>query len=163
MSSVRNCGELGVNLQKICSRLLANDELVKLLYYTDTDPFSQEPLSNQQKNALLNDLICVVPKVGARTDSRSVIAIYIPRAVGVSSNTEFRSVEVAIEVFVPLSQWIIKDTNFRPFAILGEIQKSLNHKSINGLGTIEGGDFELTAVTNEMSTYRQIFTIVEYE
>jgi hypothetical protein len=36
---VRNCGELGINLQKICSRLLANDDLLKLLYYTETDAF----------------------------------------------------------------------------------------------------------------------------
>lgn len=163
METIRNCGELGVNLQKICSRLMANDNLVKLLYYTDLDPLNQEALSEKQKNALFGDLICVVPKVGTRTDSRSVIAVYIPRAVGISSNTEFRSVEVAIEVFVPLSQWIIKDMNLRPFAILGEIQSSLNHKRINGLGTIEGGDFELISVTNEMATYRQTFSIIEYE
>ena len=36
--SVRNCGEIGVNLQKIVARLMANDNLVKLLYYTDKDP-----------------------------------------------------------------------------------------------------------------------------
>jgi hypothetical protein len=30
---VRNCAELGENLQKIVKRLLANDDLVKLLYY----------------------------------------------------------------------------------------------------------------------------------
>ena len=35
----RNCQELGINLQKICSRLMANDNLVKLLYYTEIDPF----------------------------------------------------------------------------------------------------------------------------
>ena len=31
--AVRNCGEMGENLQKIVSRLLANDNLVNLLYY----------------------------------------------------------------------------------------------------------------------------------
>jgi hypothetical protein len=34
----RNCQELGVNLQKICSRLMANDNLIKLLHYTDINP-----------------------------------------------------------------------------------------------------------------------------
>ena len=30
--SVRNCAEIGINLQKIVKRLLANDKLVNLLY-----------------------------------------------------------------------------------------------------------------------------------
>jgi len=34
----RNCQELGINLQKIHSRLVANDDLIKLLYYTETNP-----------------------------------------------------------------------------------------------------------------------------
>jgi hypothetical protein len=37
--SVRNCAELGENIQKIVKRLIANDDLVKLLYYESDDPF----------------------------------------------------------------------------------------------------------------------------
>ena len=159
----RNCQELGLNLQKICSRLLANDHLVNLLYYTDLDPLSQMNLSEEQKKKLLNDLLLVVPRVGTREDSRSVIAIYIPKATPVSDNKEFKSVIIAIDVFVPLTQWIIKDSNLRPFAIMGEIQSSLNGKTVNGLGKIQGGGFELTSLTDEMSVYRQVFTITEYE
>jgi hypothetical protein len=64
---------------------------------------------------------------------------------------------------VPLSSWIIKDTNLRPFAILGEIEKSLEGKKINGLGQIEGGDFDLSFLTKEMSCYEQTFWITTYE
>jgi hypothetical protein len=46
---------------------------------------------------------------------------------------------------------------------MGEIQNSLNGKTVNGLGKIQGGDFELTLLTDEMSGYRQIFMITEYE
>jgi hypothetical protein len=37
---VRNCEEIGINLQKIVTRLMANDDLVNLLYYTDKDPLN---------------------------------------------------------------------------------------------------------------------------
>jgi hypothetical protein len=37
----RNYQELGLNLQKIVNRLIANDDLINLLYYTDIDPFCQ--------------------------------------------------------------------------------------------------------------------------
>jgi hypothetical protein len=42
MMAVRNCAELGKNLHKIIERLLANDNLVNLLYYTDSDPLNTE-------------------------------------------------------------------------------------------------------------------------
>lgn len=159
----RNCQELGVNLQKICSRLMANDNLIKLLHYTDINPLEQANLTEEQKKTLFNDLICVVPKVGTREDSRSVIAIYIPKASSLSGNREFKNVVIAVDVFVPLTQWIIKDSNLRPFAIMGEIQNSLNDKTVNGLGKIQGGDFDLVTLTDEMSAYRQIFSITEYD
>ena len=161
--AVRNCQELGINLQKICSRLLANEDLLKLLYYTDIDALDQATLGENEKKGIFNDLICIVPKVGTREDNKSVIAIYVPNVSGVVGNSEFREVTITIDVFVPLTQWIIKDSNLRPFAIMGEIQKSLNGKIINGLGQIKGGNFDLFLLTNEMSGYRQVFTITEYE
>ena len=161
--AARNCSELGINLQKVCSRLLANDNLVKLLNYTDLDPLSQPALTDKEKQAIFNDLICIIPRVGTREDSRSVIAVYVPKAQGLSANSEFKNVVIAIDVFVPLTQWIIKDSNLRPFAIMGEIQNSLRGKTVNGLGKIEGGDFDLTLLTDEMSGYRMIFNITEYE
>ena len=159
----RNCQELGINLQKICSRLLANDNLIKLLYYVDLDPLDKAALTAEQKQKIFNDLVCIIPKVGTRTDSKSVIAVYVPKAAGLSGNSEYKTVTIAIDVFVPMTQWIIKDSNLRPFAIMGEIQNALNGKTINGLGKIKGGDFELVLLTDEMSGYRQIFTITEYE
>ena len=46
---VKNCGELGVNLQKIVSRLMANDYLVNLLYFEDKDPINHLPLTAEEK------------------------------------------------------------------------------------------------------------------
>lgn len=161
---VRNCAEIGENLQKIVARLMANDDLVNLLYYTDKDPLSQPHLSDKEKKEqIFEQLIKIVPSVTEREDARSVVAIRVTGGSKLSSNTEFKRVKISIEVFVPLSSWIFKNTNLRPFAILGEIQKSLEGKKINGLGQIEGGDFDLSFLTKEMSAYEQVFWITSYE
>ena len=47
--SIRNCGELGLNLQKIISRLMANDNLVNLLYFEDKDPLNHMSLTAEEK------------------------------------------------------------------------------------------------------------------
>lgn len=38
--AIRNCKEIGENLQKIVSKLLENDDLVNLLYYDCQDPLA---------------------------------------------------------------------------------------------------------------------------
>ena len=119
---VRNCAEIGENLQKIMTRLMANDNLVNLLYYTDKDPLNQPHLSNEDKKKLIYEkLIKIIPRIGPKETANSIIAIRVVNGRKDTSNTEFRNIKISIEIFVPLTQWIIKDTNLRPFAILGEI------------------------------------------
>lgn len=164
MDNVRNLGELGVNLQKIVSRLQSNQELLKLLYYTGKDPLAAQNLTDEQiKNEVFEKLIKIVPRVGPKETAKSLISLRVVRGTMNSSNNEFRDLGIAIEVFVPLTQWIIKDSNLRPFAIMGEIQKSINNKKINGLGKLSGGDFELNFLTEEISCYEMYFSLVEYD
>lgn len=161
---VRNCRDIGENLQKIVSRLMANDALVKLLYYTDKDPYSKEALTAEQKKEFIFEkLIKVVPRVGPKETSEAIIVIRVPRARTNPSNGEFKDMLIEIEIFTPLTQWMIKDSNLRPFAIMGEIQESLNGKTINGLGKMEGGDFDLNFLSDEISCYVQSFTLTSYE
>lgn len=161
---VRNCKEIGENLQKIVTRLMANDELVNLLYYTDKDPLANQPLTaEQKKKEIFDKLIKITPRVGPKETAQSLISLRVVRAQTRADNGEFRDILIQIEVFVPLTQWIIKDTNLRPFAILGAIQESLNNKTINGLGKMEGGDFSLNFLTDEISCYEQSFRIVTYD
>ena len=162
--NVRNCTDIGVNAQYIVKRLLANQNLLKLLYYTDKDPLSHEDLTQEQiQNEIFEKLVKIVPRVGPKETAHSLIAIRIARARGLASNNEFKNVNISIEVFVPMTQWIIKDTNLRPFAIMGEVQKSLNGKKIEGLGKLTGGDFSLNFLTEEISAYEQTFVLTSYD
>ena len=161
---VRNLEELGFNLQNIVARLQANQNLLKLLYYTDKDPYSKADLTSTQiKEEVFEKLIKVVPRVGPKETANSIVSLRIVRGPIDSKNSEFRNINLGIEIFVPLTQWFIKDTNLRPFCIMGEIQKSLNGKVINGLGRMEGGDFSLNFLTEEMSCYEMTFRFTEYD
>ena len=143
---------------------MANDNLVNLLYYTDKDPLSNPPLSQEQKQKEVFDkLIKIIPRVGPKETATSIIAIRVIKGSLDPTNSEFRNIRVEIETFVPLTQWYIKDSNLRPFAIMGEIEESLSGKSINGLGKMEGGDFDLNFLTDEISAYEQHFWITQYE
>lgn len=165
--SVRNCKDVGQNLKKIISCLLENDRLVNLLYYTSKDPLSETPLTNEQKlKEVYMKLITMVPKVDTEVSTKtakSVIAIRADSSTTIRQNKEFKVVEIIIDVFVPLAQWVIKDENLRPHAIMGEIEESIRGKTINGLGKIEGGDFDFIRASDETSWYAQTFEITSYD
>lgn len=162
--ATRNLADMGSNLQKIITRLQSNQNLLKLLYYTGKDPYSENELTAEQiKNEVFEKLIKVVPRVGPKETAQSLIALRIVRGSSNEQNDEFRDFEIDIEVFVPMTQWIIKDSNLRPFAIMGEIHKSLNRKTIDGLGKMVGGNFQINFLTDEMSCYEMTYYITSYD
>jgi len=162
--AVRNCQELGENFQLIVKRLEANQNLLKLLYYTEKDPLSREDLSSDIiKSEIHNELIRFVPKLPPQEGAQSRIGLRIDRGIPDSDNNEFRIISFSVEVFVPVTQWLIKGTNLRPFAIMGEIENSLKGKKVNGLGRIDFSGFSLDFISNEMTDYVMSFTIEVYD
>lgn len=162
--NARNLGELGIDLQKIIKRLTANQKLLKLLYYTGKDPYSEEDITPEQiKNEIYEKQLKIVPRIGTTDTARSFVTIRVVRGLSDQRNAEFRNFEIAVEVFVPLTQWMIKDSNLRPFAIMGEIHNSLNGKIIDGLGRVSGGDFNINFLTEEMCSYEMTYQIISYD
>jgi len=162
--SVRNSSELGENLILITKRLMANQNLLKLLYYSDKDPLSHEDLSEEViKEEIFEKLIRVTPKLPPQGDAKSRIGLRLVKGIPNEENGEFREVYFSIEIFVPMTQWIIKNTNLRPFAIMGELEKSLKGKRVNGLGTIQGEGFKVGFFSDEMTCYQVDFLITTYD
>lgn len=160
---VRNLEELGPNLQKVIKRILANQDLLKLLYYTDKDPLSGQDLTSEQiENEVYEKLVKIVPRVGPKETANSLITMRVIKGIVNSDNNQVMDIALHFEVFTPMTQWMIKDSNLRPFAIMGQLQKTLNGKIINGLGRLVGGDFHLNFLTDEMSCYEIEYGIEEY-
>ena len=161
---VRNCKDLGDNLKRIVKGLMGNQDLVKLLYYTGQDPLNEEPLTaTQLQKEVYQKLIKIIPRIGPKETANSIVSIRIVNGKKNLGNNEFKDVLIAVESFVPLTQWIIKDENLRPFAIMGEIQKSLDGKTVNGLGKLEFVNFNLNFLTEEISCYEQVFALTSYD
>lgn len=161
---IKNLGEVGNFLQRIISRLEANQSLLKLLYYTGKDPLSEEDLTSVQiKEEIFEKLIKIIPRVGPKETAKSVIVVRLINGYLDEENYAFRNFNIVIEVFVPLTQWIIKDSNLRPYAIMGEIQRSLNGKIIDGIGKINGGNFTINFITDEISSFEMTYQVTGYD
>lgn len=153
--AVRNFNEMGENLMEICKRLLANQKLCKLLVYTDKNPLSHEDIVNTK--SLLHNRIRVLPKIDPQENTQSTVVVMINSGFENSHNGEFKTLNLFICVYVPFEEWIINDAQLRPFAIMSEIQSSLDGKQIKGLGRLTLGEFSLDLLTDEMGAYRMNF------
>lgn len=161
---VRNCADIGENLQKIISRLMDNQNLLKYLYYSDKDPLSHPDLTDEQiKKEVFEKIIKVTPRIGSKETAQSLILVRCSQGSRLGTNSEFKLINFIVEIYVPGTQWLIKGQNLRPFAIMGEIQKSLDGKLINGLGKLTGGDFQYNFSSEEMTCYFQNFEVIAYD
>ena len=78
MLMVRNLEELGPFLQKIMVRLTTNQNLLKLLYYSDKSPLEKEDLTQDQiTNEVFDKLIKIVPRIGPKEDAKSLISLRV--------------------------------------------------------------------------------------
>lgn len=164
-SQVRFLQEMGSNLIKMMKRLLANQNLLRLLTYTDKDPLALDKADVKASEAYLqgdNGVVRIIPVIGAKENSQSIITLRVLKGIPSMDNPEFLDIYFSIEVFVPNEQWIIKGDNLRPYSIMGEIQKSLEGKNINGLGTIRGSGFSVNFFTEEMSAFIMNYRITQY-
>ena len=164
-SQVRFLQEMGSNLIKMMKRLLANQNLLRLLTYTDKDPLALDKADIKANEAYLqgdNGVVRIIPVIGAKENSQSIITLRVLKGVPSMDNPEFLDIYFSIEVFVPNEQWIIKGDNLRPYSILGQIQTSSEGTHINGLGTIRGSGFSVTFFTQEMSAFIMNYRMTQY-
>ena len=158
---VRNLGELGFHLQKIVTRLTSNQDLIRYLYYTDKDPL-ESTKKNLDIKDVFNSHIKIVPVVNIPEQDHSILSIVVAKGNTMSQNTEFIDLYLTIEIFVPITQWVLKSENLRPFLIIGEISKSLSGKVISGLGKLDLLEFSANFFTEEMGSYKMYYRVTQY-
>lgn len=148
---VKNCEEFGSILQALAKELNNNEDLCKLLCNTNDTPL--DTLCAQAK--IVGNNIRIVPKITGKEEESTVVLV-LKRADHNTKNDEFSSLQLLCYVWTPLTQWNILINNkpaLRPFSIISEIQKSIYKKTINGIGVVTGGDFNLDTLTSETSCY----------
>lgn len=155
--AVRNFNEMGDNLIDLVKRLLANQKLCKYLEFADANPLSHPDITNTKN--LLFKRIRITPKIDSQEDTKSTVVLLFDNGFKNSHNPDFKKLNLLVYVYVPIEEWIINDSQLRPFAIMSEIQESLDGKQIKGLGRLELGEFALDLITDEMGAYRMNFQL----
>jgi len=157
--AVRNYKELSTLLKNIVNRLLASQDLCKLLYYRTKDPLNGTNIPDTKILLREPNLIKIMPKVDALDTSYSRIVLTYPHGTKSEENRDIALLDLDIFVYTPFSEWIIEGDELRIFLIMSEIDSLLDKKNIDAVGTLQAIDFDLVLTTNEVCGYKLGFKI----
>ena len=137
--------DLGIIIEKI----LQNERLKKLLYYTGRDALLKDKLTEEQQFELLGNNIKLVPKVYIDKDMLVYMIITFNDFVPNKTNPEFRDNTVQFDIICHFDQWLLNDMQLRPYKIAAEIDTMFNGAKITGIGKFEFKEGVQTAISGE--------------
>ena len=124
------------DMKLLVDKIISNDRLCKLLYYSDSNALDKPKLTEEQKVSLFNTQIRLVPKLQIDKPVFSYIIISFDNFVE-SLNPEFRDNIIEFDIICHFDQWQLKDFNLRPYRIVAELDTMLNKQKLTGIGLLE--------------------------
>ena len=121
----------------IIDRIMKNDRLKKMLYYTSRDCLDRPKLTDDETLSLFGKQIKIVPKLYVDGSVLNYIIISFDNFVENRENPEFRDNIIEFDIICHFDQWHMKDFELRPYKIAAELDSMFNDKRLTGIGKLE--------------------------
>ena len=116
------------DLQIIVDKIIKNDRLKKMLFYTTKDCLSKPDVSEDDSIEMFGKNIKIVPKLVVDSSVLNYIIISFDNFTGNATNPEFRDNIIEFDIICHFDQWQMKDFELRPYKIAAEIDSMFNDK-----------------------------------
>lgn len=121
----------------IMDKILKNQRLLKLLYYSDRDWESKPDLGSEElKSLITNKQISNVPKLVVDKVKRSYLRIGFDDFITNQGNPYYRDCVLEIKIACHFDDWDLDNYELRPFRIAGELDSMLNGERLTGIGIL---------------------------
>lgn len=120
----------------IVDKMLSNERLKKLLFYTTRDALKKPKLSEDESTSLFGKQIKIVPKIYVDSSVLTYIIISFDDFITNPLNPEFRDNIISFDIICHLDQWQLEDFQLRPYRIAAEIDQALDKKHLTGIGQL---------------------------
>ena len=125
------------DLEIITNKMMKNERLKKLLYYTTNDALDRPKLNEDQSLELFKKNIKIVPKLYIDGSVLSYVIISFDNFTPNAENPEFRDNIISFDIICHFDQWDLKDFQLRPYMIAAEIDSMLDGKHLTGIGDLQ--------------------------
>ena len=121
----------------IVDKIMKNERLKKMLYYTSKDCLSKPNLTEDETYELFGKNIKIVPKLYVDGSVLNYIIVSFDNFTSNATNTEFRDNIIEFDIICHFDQWHMKDFELRPYKIAAELDSMFNDQHLTGIGKLE--------------------------
>ena len=125
------------DMEIITEKMMKNDRLKKLLYYTTKDCLDKPNLTQEQNVELFGKNIKLVPKLYVDGSVQNYIIVSFDNFTKNATNPEFRDNIIEFDIICHFDQWQLKDFQLRPYRIAAELDSVFDRKHLTGIGELE--------------------------
>lgn len=122
----------------IMSRILSNQDVLKLLAYNTRDWKTKPTVSSAMiKEMFETKQISSVPRITVDRPEKTYLRLTYGTMVPNATNTEYRDNTFGIDIICHYDNWDLGDFDLRPYRIAGEIDSMLDKTHLTGIGRLE--------------------------
>ena len=121
----------------IVDRIMKNDRLKKMLYYTTRDCLDKPKLTEDETIEMFGKQIKIVPKLYVDGSVLNYMIISFDNFTRNGNNPEFRDNIIEFDIICHFDQWHMKDFELRPYKIAAELDSMFNDQRLTGIGKLE--------------------------
>lgn len=125
------------DLSLIISRIMKNERLKKLIYYSEPDALNQPNVPQKEALDMLGSQIKIVPKIYVDKPKFCYLLISCSSFIQNLTNPEFRDNTIIFTILCHFDQWNLGNFKLRPYAIASELDSMFNRERLTGIGKIE--------------------------
>lgn len=125
------------DLSLIVDRMMKNDRLKKLIYYSVPNALDQPNVPNDKALGMLGTQIKIVPKIYVDKPEFCYVLISCSSFVENLTNPEFRDNTIVFTILCHFDQWNLGNFKLRPYAIAAELDSMFNNTKLTGIGEIQ--------------------------
>ena len=124
------------DLELITNKMLKNERLKRLLYYTTKDALDKDNIGEDASYELFENNIKIVPKLYIDNSVLNYIIITFDDFLPNNTNPEFRDNIISFNIICHYDQWKLKGMQLRPYKIAAELDSMFNNKYLTGIGKL---------------------------
>ena len=143
----------------IVDKVMKNENLKKLLYYTTPNCMSKPNLTEDQTIELFGKQIKIVPKLQVDGEVLNYVIVSFDNFTPTDSE-EWRDNIIEFDVICHFDQWQLGDFKLRPYRIAAEIDSMFNDKKLTGIGTLKFLGANQMILTDEYAGLCLMYTAV---
>lgn len=128
---------MGQNLFHIVNKITSNQELLKLIKYSDPDPLAHKDLTDYEIEEMIGTNILFTPIIPDEEQQAEGFLTILLENFSINENIDFKDVVIRFDIICPSKTWIINDAELRPFKIMQILDKMFNGARIEGLGDLQ--------------------------